>query len=330
MNLRDALLAGPEHGTDRLSVDADRRLRRRLGLESARAPARRAWLVPALAACAVAAVALVLVVHQRATEPTDPADTGHTVATGFVDVSRSRWDGTVTSDRLEVAATSPAPARVTWRDAAITAAPATRLAARPDGHLVLERGAIQLARTSAGGAPLADLIVDVPQGRLVIAAYRSSITVDRESVAIFLDDGSGQFIDEDGHAHALHPGAPWIAPSAAPGATGSATGSSAPAPAPAPAAPAPTSRPRDRAVPPPIEAVPYEPSEPLGPPGVTPRQPLRPDAPCTFKSDCDPGATCRKNEFGASVCMGNGGESAPCWFDTDCLSHRCIQRRCAK
>ena len=161
MNLREALLAGPAHGTDRLSVEADRRLRRRLGLESSRAAARRAWLVPAFAACAVAAVAIVVLVQQHSSAPR------HAVATGFVDVSTTRWAGAVTTDTLEVDANSPAAARVTRNDADITAAPGTRLSARTGGHLALARGAIQLERTSAA-PPIVDLIVDVPQGRVVI------------------------------------------------------------------------------------------------------------------------------------------------------------------
>lgn len=310
MNLRDALLAGSEHGTDRMSVASDRRLRRRLGLESARAStsARRVWLAPALAACAVAAVVAVVIMTRPSSEPTP------VVAAGFVDVSKTRWGGTVTADTIEVHASSPAAATVRWRNIAIIAKPDTRLTARTDGGLVLARGAIQIVRTD-----ITPQIVDVPQGRVLIASYRSSIAVDRESVTISLDDGSGHFIDADGQSHPLSPGVLLVSPPpSVPSAPETSDGSGG-----SPSQQPPT-RPRGRPTPLPMAP----PDEPSGPPGVTPARPLRPDAPCTFKSDCDPGATCRKNESGASVCMGNGAEGAACWFDTDCLSHRCVQRHC--
>ncbi|MGE0401916.1 MAG: hypothetical protein AB7T06_34755 [Kofleriaceae bacterium] len=311
MNLREALLSGSEHGTDRLSVEADRRLRRRLGLESA---ARRSWFVPAIAAFAVAAAAVLVLVKVAKQPSSEPA---RAVATGFVDVSKRPWDGSVTADTLDVHANSPAPASVTWRNTAIVASPDTHLTARDDGALVLARGAIQLQRTEA-----TPQIVDVPQGRVVIASYRSSIVVSRDEVTMSVEDGSGQFVDDAGHTHALRPGVPFVA------STASASAPSAPPPPPPPPAP----RPRDRETPRSMTPVPLEPLEPLepsGPPGATPPRPLRPDTQCTFKSECDPGATCRKNELGVSVCMGNGGEGAPCWFDTDCLSQSCTKRRCA-
>ncbi len=314
MNLRDALLAGSEHGTDRMSVASDRRLRRRLGLESAPASrsARRVWLAPALAACAVAAVVAVVIMTRPSSEPASVA------AAGFVDVSKTRWDGTVTTDTIEVRADSPVAATVMWRNIAIIAAPDTRLTAKTDGVLVLSRGAIQIDR-----ADITPQIVDVPQGRVLIASYRSSIAVDRETVTISLDDGSGHFIDAEGQIHTLSPGVPLVSPPppvpSTPETSDGSGGSNAPVRPPAPRRERPT---------PLLPMAPLVPNEPSGPPGVTPAVPLRPDAPCTFKSDCDPGATCRKNETGASVCMGNGAEGAACWFDTDCLSHRCVRRHC--
>lgn len=309
MNLRDALSAGPEHGTDRMPIDADRRLRRRLGLETAPAPsrARRVW-IPAFAAVALAALAFVVFSKTRESQP----------AAGFVDISKARWEGTATADTIDVKASSPASATVTWRTAAIVAAPGTRLATRADGDLVLAQGAIQIQRSD-----VKPFVVAVPMGRVVISAYRSSVTADRESLTILLDDGTGHFTDAQGQAHSLVPGVPLVSPpppieTPPPVPTGS--GSSAPAPAPVP-----RKQPHGRTpIAPTVEPVPADSS---GPPGLT--VPRRPDVPCTFKSDCAPGATCRKNEDGASVCMGNGLEGAACWFDGDCVSNTCSQRRCA-
>ena len=310
MNLRDALIAGSEHGIDRLSIDADRRLRRRLGLESTRAALpRRTWVWPALGLAAAAALLLVYV-RMRPTDE-EPA----VAMTGFVDSSAQRWDGTLTTDTLDVGATSPASATVTWRDAAITAAPGTKLTARPDGGLVLASGAIRIARSHARS-----MVVDVPLGRAVFASYRSSITANRDAVTIVLDDGGGQFTDATGHTHALAPATPLVLPLAV--RTEPAQDSGAPGIAP----PVPP-RPAPRRLPPaPSEAPPVP--APSGPPGLTPPR-RRPDTPCRYKSDCDPGATCRKNEDGDSVCMGNGGEGAACWFDSDCVSKTCVSRRCA-
>jgi len=165
------------------------------------------------------------------------------------------------------------------------------------------------------------VIVDVPMGRVVIAAYRSSVTADRESVTILLDDGTGHYIDAEGQTHPLIPAVPLVSPppSEMPVRAGSAEESSAPA-----AVPPSRTQPKGRATRGADSTVPAGSS---GPPGAT--VPRRPDVPCTFKSDCEAGATCRKNESGASVCMGNGADGAACWFDSDCLSNSCAQRRCA-
>jgi hypothetical protein len=311
MNLRDALVAGSEHGTDRLAVEADRRLRRRLGLESARATssARRVWLRPALAAVALAAVVAVVVYQTRASDP------ALDVAAGFADASKARWAGTVTRDTIDVHESSPASATVMWGNATIVAAPGSRLATSAEG-LVLMQGAIQIQRSE-----LTPLVVDVPRGRVVIAAYRASITADRESVTVLLADGTGHYIDAAGQTHLLVPAVPLALPP--PGARGGSTEeSSAPV-----VVPPSQKQPRGRA----SDAPGFAPSTPApssGPPGMTPPS-RRPDVLCTFKSDCEPGATCRKNERGASVCMGYGADGAACWFDGDCQSNRCTQRRCA-
>lgn len=322
MKFRDALLAGPEHGTDRLPVETDRRLRRRLGLEAGRASAstRPVWRRPAFAALAAVAVAtIVAVVISRPTQPSQPAQR---VATAFVDISKSRWSGTVTDRELDVRADSPASATVTWVNAAIVAAPGTRMATTPAGSLVLTKGGIQIQRTEA--KPMS---VDVPMGRVVIAAYRSSIAADHHSVTILLDDGIGHYVDAEGNTHPLVPGEQLVWPPAdrPQEDTNPAPDASAPS-----GGPPSRKRANSRATVVPTPAAPEPPAEQSGPPGLTaPTVPRRPDVACTFKSDCEPGATCRKNEHGESVCMGNGGDGAACWFDGDCLSQRCVQRRCS-
>ncbi len=314
MKFRDALLAGPEHGADRLPVEADRRLRRRLDLDATPSP-RRVWLRPALATFAVAAVALVII-YFRSPQPTEPAPR---VAVGFVDVSKARWSGTVTTTEIDVRADSPASATVAWADAAVIAAPGTRLTTTSASALSLTHGAIQIQRTDA-----MPMFVDVPLGRVVIAAYRSSVSTDRESVTILINDGTGHYIDANGQPHPLVPNAPLVWPPPADGQRDRADEAPAePGTAPRSAAPVPVQSPQPEPEPEP------EPGPEPGPPVLVPSVPRRPDVPCTFKSDCDPGATCRKNESGASVCMGNGSEGAACWFDSDCLTQRCVQRRCA-
>jgi hypothetical protein len=164
--------------------------------------------------------------------------------------------------------------------------------------------------------------VVVPMGRVVIGSYRSSVIADLDSVTILIDDGSGQYIDGDGQAHPLVPGTLLVWPPP--------QGERDSAPDASPPALVPPSRKHTNGR---TTVRPGQGSsatvENLGPPGLTPPSvPRRPDVPCTFKSDCDPGATCRENERGESVCMGNGGEGAACWFDNDCLSRRCAGRRC--
>ena len=147
MKFRDALLAGAEHGTDRLPIEIDRRLRRRLGLESGRVPAstRPVWLRPMIAAFALAA-ALVAAIYHRPAQPSEPPQR---VSAGFVDISRAPWLGTVTGNEIDVRADSPASATVTWGNAAIVAARGTRMATTSAGSLVLTKGAIQIQRTDA-------------------------------------------------------------------------------------------------------------------------------------------------------------------------------------
>jgi hypothetical protein len=320
MNLRDALLAASEHGTDRLPIDADRRLRRRLGLENARASgaSRRVWLRPALAVAALAAIVAVVLFQTRQSRP------AHDEAAGFVDISKARWEGTVTGDAIDVHAGSPQSATVTWRRAAITAAPGTRLATSREGGLVLAHGAIRIQRTED-----TPVVVAVPMGRVVIAAYRASVTTDRKSVTILLDDGSGHFIAADGQTHRLVPAVPLVSP---PAASAPPTDSAEESGDPVVVPPSPK-RPPGRATIAPGGLGPdgsLVPAQASGPPRATvPSESRRLDVPCTFKSDCAPGATCRKNEDGASVCMGNGLDGAACWFDSDCMSHSCTQRRCA-
>jgi hypothetical protein len=319
MKFRDALLAGPEHGTDRLPVEIDRRLRRRLGLESGRVPAstRPVWLRPVIAAFAVAAV-VVAVIYYR---PAQPSERPQRVAVGFVDISKAPWLGTVTGNEIDVRADSPASATVTWVNAAIVAAPGTRMATTSAGSLVLTQGAIQIQRKEAK-----PMFVDIPMGRVVIAAYRSSVIADRQSVTILLNDGTGHYVDAEGQTHPLVPDAPlvWPPTDGQREGTGSAPDASAPA-----AVPPSRKRANGRTTVAPAPISSELPPEQEGPPGATiPSVPRRPDVPCTFKSDCEPGSTCRKNESGESVCMGNGGDGAACWFDSDCLSQRCTQRRC--
>lgn len=313
MNLRDALLAAPTHDADRMPADVDRRLRRRLGLEAApSASTRPAWLRPALGGFAVAAVAaavLLFVVNTDTVATSPPPTTLQgkgpplAAAAGLVDVSEAAWNGTVTADELDVRSDSATSATVTWRDASIVAAPGTRMRVASAG-LVLAQGAIEIQRTTTH--PLA---VDVPQGRVVIAAYRSSVTADRESVTILVNDGTAKYTDAAGQARTLVPGMPLVYPPPA---------SAAPAPAPKRT----TGRTSGAARVEP-SAPDAEPAEPR-PPSSTPRAGVA----CTFKSDCQAGQTCRKDERGQSVCMGNGLAGAACWFHSDCQSQRCVQRRC--
>jgi hypothetical protein len=319
MKLQDALLAGSDHGSDRMSVEADRRLRRRLGLESAPATVstRPVWFRPAIAAFAVAAV-VVAVIYFRPRQQSQPTPS---VVAAFVDVSKAPWSGTVTGNEIEVLADSPASATVTWVNASIVAAPGTRMAASSAGSLVLTHGAVQIQRTESK-----PMFVDVPMGRVVISAYRSSVTVDPESVTILINDGTGHYVDADGQAHALSPDAPLVWPPE----DGPRQGKGSSPDETIPAEPPPSRRVDHRRSVVPGPGPSEQSTEHSGPPGMTPPSvPRRPDVPCTFKSDCEPGATCRKNEDGNSVCMGNGGEGAACWFDNDCLSRRCVQRRCA-
>ncbi len=285
MNFTDALRV--QHGTDRMSVEADRRLRRRLGLESAPA-ARRVWVWPALGAFAVVAaiVAFVLFGSRETTAPT-PA----------------------------VAAIGPEGGTMTWRNASVVAAPGTQLTTSPAGELQLRRGEIQIHRSEV--TPIA---VTVPMGRVVIAAYHSSIKADRESFTFVIDDGSGEFVDANGQTHPLVPGVPLVSPKPS-----TAVDVKKPAPPPAPAPPAPPMPKKQTKLAPGLTPS-TAPVESSGPPGMT--VPRRPDEPCTFKSDCAEGQTCRKNEDGISVCMGRGLEGAACWFDNDCVSRTCEQRRC--
>ena len=269
MNFRDALVA--DHGADRMSVDMDRRLRRRLGLEAA-AP-RRVWLRPAIAGFAVAAVALAVIVYPK---------------------KEARVD-------REVSAT-------------ITSTPGTRVTKTSERTVLLTHGSIDIARKEA-----TPMFVDVPVGRVVIGAYRSTITATPESVTITLYDGHGHYDDANGQSHPLVPNVPFSWP---PPLTKTAI----------PAMPTPAVVPPSRkhastttVGPPPVEQ-----PIPASPPGETPPSvPPHADMPCTYKSDCDDGQTCRKNERGESVCMGKGGEGAACWFDNDCLSQHCENRRCA-
>ena len=297
MKLRDALLAAPTHGLDRMSVEADRRLRRRLGLEAA--TRRPAWRRPAIAAFAVAAVVGGLVVIVDG--PARPAPPAPPAMVALLDGA------------LDVRADSPTSTTVTWRDATIVAAPGTHVATTATGGLVLTRGAIEIASARP-------YIVDLPQGRVVIAAAHAQLRADREEVTLLLADGRGQFTDADGQPHALVPDAPVVWPPAAPPRDGAGE---------PPRPPAPVPPPRGRAAV--TGRVPVAPAAPeLRAPPAPPLRPSTPGVPCTYKSDCDPGATCRQDDAGASVCMGNGGVGAACWFDGDCRSHRCTQRRCAE
>ena len=273
MNFRDALVA--DHGADRMSVDMDRRLRRRLGLE-APASSGRAWLRPAIAGFAVAAVALAVIVYPR---------------------PQSHVERPVT--------------------ATITATPGTQATRTSESTILLTRGSIDVARIDAK-----PMFVDVPMGRVVIAAYHSTVTVDPERVTILLSDGSGHYDDANGQSHPLAPKTMFVWPPPLP------SSSALPPPVHIPAqpartranaiAPAPLASPKAELQAPPGETAPTVPAP--GPPHA--------DMPCTFKSDCDEGQTCRKNELGESVCMGKGAEGAACWFDNDCLSSQCVQRRC--
>jgi hypothetical protein len=250
-----------------MPVDADRRLRQRLGLE---ARARHVWMRPAIAALAVAIAALVVI---------------------FYPAKQARLEHPVTTT--------------------ITAAPGTHVTRTSESTVLLTRGSIEVERKDAK-----PMFVDVPMGRVVIAAYHSTVTVDPERVTIVLGDGSGHYDDPTGRSHPLAPNAPFVWPPPLP---------SSP-PANLPARPP---RPRAKVIVPPPLASPKQ--ELQAPPGETPPSvPVRPDAPCTYKSDCDEGQTCRENERKESVCMGNGGEGAACWFDNDCLSQHCVQRRCSR
>jgi hypothetical protein len=311
MNVRDALQAGPEHGTDRLPVDIDRRLRRRLGLEADPARSMRAvWQRPAIGAFALAAI-IAIVVLVRRTPSSEPA---HVAATGFVDVTKGSWSGTVTADAIDVQTDSPTSATVTWNDTTLVVAPGTRVTRTLAGNLALAHGGLQLARKD--GTPM---FVDVPVGRVVIAAYHSSIKADHQSLTVLIDDGTGHYVDPDGHAHALVPSSPLVWPPPAPPSLTAPSDASAKGSA----DPTPPRRHDGRTnVGTGSSSAPSPPELPATP------APAAPAASCTFKSDCEPGQTCRKNEAGESVCMGNGGAGAACWFDGDCLSQHCTQRRC--
>ena len=299
MKLRAALLAAPTHGVDRMSLEADRRLRRRLGLEAA--TRRPAWRRPAIAAFAVAAIVGGLVVSVDG--PARPAHPTRSAMAALVDGA------------LDVRADSPTSTTVTWRDATIVAAPGTHVATTATGGLVLTRGAIEIA--SAGARPY---IVDVPQGRVVIAAAHAQLRADREEVTLLLDDGAGHYVDAAGQPHALVPGRALVWPPVARAPDGAGEPARAPAPVP---------RPRGGVTV--TGRVPVDPAAPeLRAPPAPPLRPSAPGVPCTYKSDCDPGATCRQDAAGASVCMGSGGVGAACWFDGDCRSHRCTQRRCTE
>jgi hypothetical protein len=274
MNFRDALLA--DRSADRMPVDMDRRLRRRLGLEVA-ASSRRVWLRPALAGLAVAAVALAVIAYPKQ---------GHEVA----------------------APTS---------EATIVAAPGTRVVKTSARTVLLTHGAIELKRKDA-----TPMFVDVPVGRVVIAAYHSTITADRESVTITLYDGTGHYDDANGQSHPIAPNTPFVWPLLTTKTTKSAI--------PTARTPAVVSPARKQTSGTTVAAPPVEQAFEEAPPGETPPSvPPHADMPCTYKSDCDEGQTCRENERKESVCMGNGAEGAACWFDNDCLSQHCAQRRCA-
>lgn len=192
--------------------------------------------------------------------------------------------------------------------ATITAAPGTRVTRTSENTILLTRGSIEVARKD--GKPM---FVDVPMGRVVIAAYRSTVTVDPDRVTILLSDGSGHYDDANGKSHPLVANAAFVWPPPKP---------TAPAIVPPP--------PRNRSNGTRNAPAPVPTPLPQAPPGETPPAVLpHADMPCTFKSDCDDGQTCRKNERGESVCMGNGADGAACWFDNDCLSQHCVQRRCA-
>lgn len=282
MNLRDALLA--THETDRMPAEVDRRLRRRLGLESARAASpRRVWLIPAFAGLAAVAVIVVLLVKPDAVEPTSPPA-----------VSSS---STVPASSVAATAGSASTETMTWRDASIVPTPGTRVRAS-DSALVLEQGEIDIQRTDTK-----PMLVEVPTGRVVIAAYRSSVKASAESVTIVVHDGTGEYTDATGKTHALVPGKALVQP--------------------------PPASPRK------VERAPVGPrarATEVAPPVETPAPTVAPRAgvACTFKSDCQAGQTCRKDEHGASVCMGNGSAGDACWFASDCVSQRCEQRRCTE
>jgi hypothetical protein len=189
----------------------------------------------------------------------------------------------------------------------ITAAPETRVARTSPNTVLLMHGTIDVERKD-----VTPMLVDVPMGRVVIAAYHSTIKVDPESVTITLYDGSGHYDDSNGQSHPLTPHTPLVWPP--PPTTKAAMPTPAPVPPPA------RKHASTHVEQPIVEA----------PPGETPPSVPHADMPCTYKSDCDEGQTCRQNERKESVCMGNGAEGAACWFDNDCLSQHCVQRRCSR
>lgn len=44
---------------------------------------------------------------------------------------------------------------------------------------------------------------------------------------------------------------------------------------------------------------------------------------CRFSSDCGEGRSCRADNSGTNVCMGDGYAGDPCWFGSDCNSGSC-------
>jgi hypothetical protein len=44
---------------------------------------------------------------------------------------------------------------------------------------------------------------------------------------------------------------------------------------------------------------------------------------CRFSSDCGDGRSCRADNSGTNVCMGDGYAGDPCWFGSDCNSGSC-------
>lgn len=189
----------------------------------------------------------------------------------------------------------------------ITATPGTRVTRTSPNTVLLMHGTIEMERKDA-----TPMLVDVPMGRVVIAAYHSTIKVDPESVTITLYDGGGHYDDPNGQSHVLAPNTPLVWPP--PPTTKAAMPTPAPVPPPA----------RKHA------SAHVEEAIVAAPPGETPPSVPHADMPCTYKSDCDEGQTCRQNERKESVCMGNGAEGAACWFDNDCVSQQCVQRRCSR